>query len=75
MAQLSEDKLEKAIRATIKVLSQKAVSFINMQLLMEIFIFYWQVVRFGYIFMKKLWDFMNFYLQDRPKTMLKKIPT
>lgn len=59
IACLPKEKLDKATRAITKVLSQKSVSFIDMQLLVGFLLFYLQVVRLGRVFMKRLWDFIN----------------
>lgn len=72
-AQLLADKLEKAINATSKVLSQKASSFINMQSLVRFFSMYSQVVRLGCVFIRKLWDCVNFYSRDKSQIIQKKI--
>ena len=60
-ARLPEDKLEKAMGAILKVLSQKAVSFIDIQSLMWFLSFCSQAVRLGRIYMGWLWDFINHY--------------
>lgn len=51
---LPKDKLEKTTRDNIKVLDQKSISFINIQLLISFFSFCFQTVRLDYIFMRKL---------------------
>ncbi len=53
-AQLPKDKLEKAILASSKVLSQKAVSYIHIQSLVRFLSFCSQAVRLGRRFMRKL---------------------
>lgn len=53
-ARLPADKLEKAVKATAKVLSQKAVSFIDIQSLVGFHSFYSQAVRLGRVFMRRL---------------------
>ena len=73
-ARLPADKLEKTIRATLKVLSQKAVSFIDIQSLVGFLFFCSQAVKLGRVFMRKLWDFINHYSRSGPKSTLKRIP-
>ena len=73
-AQLPKDKLEKAIKVTAKILNQKSISFINMQLRIGLFSFFSQAVRLGRVFTRRLWDFINYYPYNSPRTMLKKIP-
>lgn len=74
-ARLPTDKLEKAIKATLKVLSQKAVSFIDIQSLVGFLSFCSQAVRLGRVFMRRLWDFINHYPRGGPKSTLRRIPT
>ena len=74
-ARLPADKLKKAIRATLKVLSQKAVSFINIQSLMRFLSFCSQAVRLGRVFMRRLWDSINHYPRGGPKSTERRIPT
>lgn len=73
-ARLPADKLEKAVRATAKVLSQKAVSFIYMQSFVGFLSFCSHIVRLGRVFMRRLGDFINLYPRDGPRTMLRRIP-
>ncbi len=54
----SRNKLEKAILASSKVLSQKAVSYIGIQSLVGFLSFCFQAVRLGRVFMRRLWDFI-----------------
>ena len=56
-ARLPADKLEKAIRATLKVLNQKAVSFIDILSLVGFLFFCSQAVRLGCVFHKKALGF------------------
>ncbi len=67
-------KLEKAVRAILKVLSQKAVSFIDIQSLMGFFSFCSQAVRLDRVFVRKLWDFINRYPRSESKSTLRRIP-
>lgn len=71
---LPRDKLEKAIKATLKVLSQKVVSFSNIQSLVGFLSFCFQAVRLGRVFMRRLWDFINHYFCGGPRSTLKRIP-
>ncbi len=73
-AHLPKEKLNKATRATAKVLSQKSVSFINMQSLMGFLSFCSQAVRLGRVFMRRLWDFINHFSRAGPRTTLRRIP-
>ena len=60
-SRLPWDKLEKAILASSKVLSQKTVSYIDIQSLVRFLSFCSQAVRLGRVFMRRLWDFINHY--------------
>ncbi len=71
---LPKDKLEKAILALLKVMSQKTVSYIDIRSLFGFFSFYFQAVRLGCVFMKKLWDFINHYPRDAMRSTLRRIP-
>ncbi len=73
-ARLSRDKLEKTILASSKVLSQKAISYIDIQSLVRFFSFYFQSVRLGRVFMERRWDFMNHYSRDATRSTLRRIP-
>lgn len=73
-ARLPKEKLEKATRATAKVLDQKSVSFINMQSLVGFLSFCSQAVRLGRVFMGRLWDFINHFPRAGPRTTLRRIP-
>ncbi len=73
-AQLPRDKLEKAILASSKVLSQKAVSYIDIQSLVRFLSFCSQAVRLGLVFMRRLWDFINHYPRDATRSTLRRIP-
>ena len=73
-ARLPADKLEKAIRTTLKVLSEKAVSFIDIQSIVEFLSFCFQAVRLGRVFMRRLWDFISHYPRGGPKSTLRRIP-
>ncbi len=67
------DRLEKAILASSKVLSQKAVSYINIQSLVGFLYFCSQAVRLGPKFMRRLWDFINYYPRDATRSTLRGI--
>ncbi len=49
-----KDQLEKAIRATLKALSQRTVGFTDIQSLVGFFSFYSQAVRLGRVFMRRI---------------------
>ncbi len=72
-ARLPRDKLEKAILASSKVLSQEAVSYIDIQSLVGFLSFRSQAVRLGRVFMRKLWDFINHYPRDATRSTLRRI--
>ncbi len=55
MARLPWEQLEKAILASLKVLSQKTVSYIDIQSLVGFLSFCYQAVRLGRVFMRRLW--------------------
>ncbi len=73
MARLPRDKLEKAILASLKVLSQKAVSYIDIQSLVGFLSFCSQAVRLGRVFMRRLEDFINHYSHDDTRSTLRRI--
>ncbi len=73
-ARLPRDKLEKVILASSKVLSQKVVSYIDIQSLVGFRSFCSQAVRLGREFMRRLWDFINHYPHDATTSTLRKIP-
>ena len=73
-SRLPADKLKKAIRAPLKVLSQKVVSSIDIHLLVRFLSFCSQAVRLGHVFMRRLSDFINHYLRGGPKSTLRRIP-
>ncbi len=73
-ARLPGNKLENAIRAILKVLSQKAVSFIDIQSLVGFLSFCSQAVRLGRVLMRRSWDFINHYPCGGPKYTLRRIP-
>ncbi len=60
-ARLPGNKLEKAILASSKILSQKAVSYIDIQSFVGFLSFCAQAVRLGCVFIRRLWDFINHY--------------
>ncbi len=68
------DKLEKAILGSSKVLSQKAVSYIDIQSLVRFLSFCSQAVRLGCVFMRRLWDFINHYPRDAIRSTPRRIP-
>lgn len=71
---LPKEKLDKTTRATVISLSQKFVSFIDIQSLVTFLLFCSQAVRLGRIFMRRLWDFINYFPRTGPKTTIKRIP-
>ncbi len=71
---LPRNKLEKAILALSKVLSQKAVSYIDIQSLVGFLSFCSQAVRLGRMFMRRLWDFINHYPRYATRSTLRRIP-
>ncbi len=73
-ARLPRDKLEKAILTPSKVLSQKTVSYIDIQSLVGFLSFRSQAVRLGRVFMRRLWDFINHYSRDATRSTLRRIP-
>ncbi len=73
-ARLRQDKPEKAILASSKVLSQKTVIYIDIQSLVGFLSFHSQVVRLGRVFMKRLWDLINHYPRDATSSTLRRIP-
>ncbi len=72
-ARLPRDKLEKSILALSKVLSQKAVSYIDIQSLVGFISFCSQAVRLGRVFMRRFWDFINHYPRDATRSTLRRI--
>lgn len=70
IVRLPKKKLDKTTRVTAKVLNQKLVSFIVMQSLVEFLSFCLQAVRLGRVFMKRLWDFINYFSRAEPRTIL-----
>ncbi len=73
-ARLPKKKLDKVTRATAKVLSQRSVSFIDMQSLVGFLSFCAQAFMLGCVFMRRLWDFINHFPRAGPRTILRKIP-
>ncbi len=73
-ARLPRNKLEKAILASLKVVSQKAVSYIDIQSLVRFLSFCSQAVSLGRVFMRRLWDFINHYPRDATRSTLRRIP-
>ena len=57
-AQIPPDKLETARRATSDALSKESLTLNKMQSLMEFLSFCAQVVCLGWVFMRKLWDYI-----------------
>lgn len=74
IARLPIDKLKKAIGDKSKVLGQKAISFIDIESLIRFFSFCSQAVKLSRVFMRKLWDFINHYSHDVPRSTLRRIP-
>ena len=60
-ARLPNDKLEKAVKATNKVLVEQSVTFLDIQSLVGFLSFCFQAVHLGRVFMRRLWDFVNEY--------------
>ncbi len=58
-ARLPKEKLEKAKNTSSKILEQKSVRLIDIQLLVKFLSFCSQAVRLGRVFMGRLWDFIN----------------
>ncbi len=73
-ARLPRDKLKKAILALSKVLSQKTVSYIDIQSRVGFFSFCSQAVRLRRVFMRRLSDFINHYPRDGTRSTLRRIP-
>ncbi len=73
-ARLPPEKLEKAIKATAKVLAEQSVSFRDIQSLVSFLSFCSQAVQLGRVFMRRLWDFVNRYPRAATKVMCRKIP-
>ncbi len=71
IAYILQDKLKKVIGDMLKVLSQKAVSFINIKSCVRYFSFCSQAVRLGLVFMKRLWDFISHYPRYAPRLILR----
>ncbi len=74
MARLPQDKLEEAILGSSKVLSQRAVSYIDIQSLVGYFSFCSQDVELGPVFMRRLCYFINNYSRDATKSTLRRFP-
>ena len=73
-ARLPPEKLEKAIKATAKVLAEQSVSFLDIQSLVGLLDFCSQAVRLGCVFMRRLWDFVNQYPRAAMKVTRGRIP-
>lgn len=73
IARLPKRKPEKAINSTVKALGQKSVSFIDMQCLVGFLLFCSQAVRLGRVFIRRLWNGINYFPRVRPRTTLRKI--
>lgn len=58
IARLPAEKLEKAIKATEKVLANQSVAFLDIQSRVS-FLSFCSQVRLGRVFMRRLWDFIN----------------
>ena len=71
-AQLRCDEVEKAILASSKVLSRKAVSYVDIQSLVGFLSFWSQAIRLGYMFMRRLWDFINHYPSDVTRSTIRR---
>lgn len=66
-ARLPDNKLEKAVKTTSKVLVKQLVTFLNIQSLVGFLSFCSQALRLGRVFMRRLWDFVNMYPQSATK--------
>ena len=73
-ARLPAEKLEKARKATEKLLKDKLVSFYEMQSLVGFLSFCSQAVRLGRVFMRRLWDFVNLFPHTATKQTRKRLP-
>lgn len=72
LARLLKEKIDKAVKATKKILKKKFVSFTDMQLLVGFLSFCSQVVNLEQVFMQRLWDFINQYLCSAAKISLRR---
>ncbi len=70
---LPPQKLEKAIKATAKVLAEQSVSFINIKSLVGFLSFCSQAVRLDCVFMRILWDLVNQYPRAATKVTRRRI--
>ncbi len=73
-AKLSNEKLEKAVKATSKVLAEQSVTFLDIQSLVGFLSFCSQAVCLGKVFMRRLWDFVNEYPWAATKLTRRRIP-
>lgn len=73
-ARLPRDKLEKDMIATVQILKESSVSFIDIQSLIEFISFCSQAVRLGRVFIRRLCDLINNFPRKAPRTMLRGIP-
>lgn len=71
---LPKEKREKAVHATTKILKNQSVEFIKTSPSVGFFLFYFQAVKFGRVFMRRLWGFVNDFPQKMQKKALKRIP-
>lgn len=74
IVKLPDEKLEKAVKATSKILAKQLVTFPDIQFLVEFLSFCSQAVRLGRIFMQRLCDFVNEYPWAATKLARRKIP-
>lgn len=74
IARLPNEKLDKAIKATSKVLAEQSVTFLDIQSLVGFLSFCSQAVCLGRVFMRRLWDFVNEYPRTATKLTRRRIP-
>lgn len=74
IARLPAEKLDKAVKATAKILAEKSVSLLEIQSLVGFLSFCSQAVRLGRVFMRRLWDFVNQFPRAGSKVMRRRIP-
>lgn len=73
-ARLPNEKLNKAIKATGKVLAKQSATFLDIQSLVGFLSFCSQAVRLGRVFMQRIWDFVNEYPRTATKLTQRRIP-
>ncbi len=73
-AKLPDEKLEKAVKVTSKVLAKQSVTFLDIQSLVGFLSFCSHAVNLERVFMQRLWDFVNEYPRVATKLTWRKIP-